>query len=331
MTRTRWIGLACVAMTALLPVSRTAAQEKIEATLATVNAATFLMPRMEILFAEKVAEKTDGGLVITVVTDGQLGGIQENVEAIMAGNLEMAQINNANLGAFHQGTMLFDLPFVFRDNDHMRKVVRGEIGQEIYGELEERTGVRLLISGLADGPRSVWNRTRPVKTPDDMKGLKLRVMQAPILVDTFIALGAIPTPMAYPEVYMAAKQGVIDGADTPPGGLIDMKAPEIAQYYSLTAHVAMPSGIAVGAEWFDSLPTAYQAAMLEAAAEAAAWYDATYDADAVEAIGIVESQGMTVNEVDDMQAFRDAVKGVYDKYAERVGGQALIDAVIQTQ
>lgn len=127
MTRSRWVGLTCAAIVALMPAWGANAQETMEATLATVNAATFLMPRMEKLFAEKVAEKTNNGLVISVVTDGQLGGIQENVEAIMAGNLEMAQINNANLGAFHQGTMLFDLPFVFRDNDHMRKVVRGDI------------------------------------------------------------------------------------------------------------------------------------------------------------------------------------------------------------
>lgn len=331
MMPTRWVGMTCAAVVALLPAWAANAQDKIEATLATVNAATFLMPRMEILFAEKVAEKTNNGLVITVVTDGQLGGIQENVEAIMAGNLEMAQINNANLGAFHQGTMLFNLPFVFRDNDHMRKVVRGEIGQKVYGELEEKTGVHLLISGLADGPRSVWNKKHPVKTPDDMKGLKLRVMQAPILVDTFTALGAIPTPMAYPEVYMAAKQGVIDGADTPPAGLIDMKAPEIAQYYSLTAHVAMPSGIAMSKAWFDELPEAYQKAVLEAAAEASDWYDRTYDEDAVKAIGVVESQGMTVNQVADPEAFRNAVKGVYEKYADRVGGQAAIDAVINTR
>lgn len=331
MIRTRWTGIACAAVIALLPTlgSRDAvAQPKMEATLATVNAATFLIVRMESLFAEKVKEKTNGGLTITVVTDGQLGGIQENVEAIMAGNLELAQINNANLGAFHSGTMLFDLPFVFRDNNHMRNVVRGDIGKQVYGEFEKKTGVRLFVTGIADGPRSVWNRNRPVVTPADMKGLKLRVMQAPILVDTFTALGAIPTPMAYPEVYMAAKQGVIDGADTPPAGLIDMKAPEIAKYYSLTAHVAMPSGIAMNAKWFDSLPKSYQDAMVEAATEASAWYDTTYDDDAAKAIGVVESQGMVVNKVADADAFRTAVKGVYEKYAQRVGGQGAIDAVL---
>lgn len=307
------------------------AADKIEAVIATVNAATFLIPRLEQRFADLVAEKTDGGLVIEVVTDGQLGGMKENIEAVMAGNLEMCQVNNAFLGSLYSGTMLFDLPFVFRDNDHMRKVVRGEIGQEVYGAFEEQTGIKLILTGLADGPRSVWNRTRAVRTPGDLEGLKLRVMESPLMVDTFTALGAIPTPMAYPEVYMAAKQGVIDGAETPPSGLIDMKAPEIATYYSLTQHFAMPSAVAVNAAWYDSLPQEYKDAMNEAEAEAAAWYDTTYDADNEKALVTVQEEGMEVNQVEDPEAFRAAVKPVYEKYADRVGGMAAIERVLETE
>ena len=95
--------------------------------------------------------------------------------------------------------MLFDLPFLFRDNEHMKRVVRGPIGQQVYAELERKTGIKLLMTGLPDGPRSVWNSRRAVRTPDDMKGIKLRVMQGPLLVDTFRALGAIPTPMPFPR------------------------------------------------------------------------------------------------------------------------------------
>lgn len=321
-------GAAVLALAASAPAF---AADKMEAVLATVNAKTFLIPRLEQKFADLVAEKTDGGLVIEVITDGQLGGMKENIEAVMAGNLEMCQVNNAFLGSLYSGTMLFDLPFVFRDNDHMRKVVRGEIGEEVYGAFEDQTGLKLVLTGLADGPRSVWNRTRAVRTPADLEGLKLRVMESPLMVDTFTALGAIPTPMAYPEVYMAAKQGVIDGAETPPAGLIDMKAPEIAKYYSLTQHFAMPSAVAVNAEWFASLPQEYQDAMIEADAEASAWYDQVYDEDAIKALAVVKAEGMEVNEVDDPEAFREAVKPVYENYAERVGGIEMIDRVLAVQ
>ena len=208
-----------------------------EATLATVNSRSFSIVKLELLFAQKVSEKTNFGLVIHVVTDGQLGGMKENIEAVMGGDLEMCQINNAFLGSVFPGTALFDLPFLFRDNDHMRHVVRGPIGDHVYAALEQQTGVRVFITGIADGPRSVWNSSHPINTPADLKGMKLRVMESSIMVDTFKALGALPVPMAFPAIYMAVRQGVIDGAETPPNGLFDMKAPELAKYYSLTRHL----------------------------------------------------------------------------------------------
>ncbi len=249
----------------------------------------------------------------------------------MGGNLEMCQFNNAILGSFYPNTMLFDLPFLFRDIDHMRKVVNGPIGQKVYAEFQSKTGIMVIIPGMADGPRSVWNSRRPVRTPADLNGMKLRVMEGPIMVDTFKDLGAIPTPMAYPEVYMAAKQGVIDGAETPPNGLITGKVPEIAKYYSLTRHFSIPSGIAANAKWFEGLPPADQSAMRAAATEALAWYDSAYDADNKEALAEAQKLGMQVNDVADLDQFRKAVQPVYQKYADRVGGMAMIQAVIDTK
>jgi len=336
MTMTRWINrrsavaLAAATM-ATAWTSGVGAQPKMEATLATVNSPAFLLPRTQLLLAQKVAEKTNGGLTIKVVHSGQLGGMKENIEAVMGGSLELTQVNNAFLGVVHPNTMLFDLPFVFRDNDHMRRVVRGDIGRKVYAEYEQKTGMMLVVAGLADGPRSVWNRTRPVRTPADLKGMKLRVMEAPIMVDTFRALGAIPTPMPFPEVYMAAKQGVIDGAETPPSGLPETKVPEIAKYYSLTKHFAMPSAVAANAKWFNGLPESYRNAIREASAEVSVWYDNIYDSDNLKALDQVKKDGMVVNEVDDLQAYRDAVKPVYEKYAERVGGMQMIQAVIDTK
>jgi len=327
------LSLMILASVLLLPnwLSLAEAGQKIEATLATVNAAAFLIVRAESLFVQKAREKTNGGVSINVVPGGAMGGMKENFEAIMAGNLEMAQVNNAFLGSLYPGTMLFDLPFVFRDNEHMKHVVRGPIGEQVYGELEKKIGMKILMTGLPDGPRSVWNSRRPVRVPDDLKGMKLRVMEGPVMVDSFRALGAIPTPMAYPEIYMAAKQGVIDGAETPPFGLIDQKAYEVAKYYSLTKHFAMPSGVGVSAKWFNALSPEYKQAILAAADEARAWYDAQFDADNAAALKEAMQRGMVVNEVADIEQFRNAVKPVYDKYAERVGGWKMIQAVLDTK
>lgn len=186
MKGTRLATLCLVALglaVGLIPVwPSTAAAQKVEATLASVNSAAYINPRMQMLFIQKVAEKTNGQLAIKWVGSGQLGGLKENLEAVIAGNLEMCGVNNANLAPLYPNTMLFDFPFIFRDYDHMKKVVRGSIGQQVYSDLEQKTGIKLIMTGLPDGARSIWNRRRPVLSPDDVKGLKLRVMEAPLMV-----------------------------------------------------------------------------------------------------------------------------------------------------
>ena len=329
----RWGTLVACSLFALVLScpSPAMAGAKVQASLASPNAPEQIHVRAGYLFVKKVAEKTNGGLTIQILHSGQLGGMKENFEAIMAGNLEMAQVNNAFLANLYSNTMLFDLPFIFRDNDHMRRVVRGPIGQQVYADFEKKTGIRIIMLGLADGPRSVFNRKRPVRTPEDLKGIKLRVMQSPLMMDTFQALGAIPTPMPFPDLYMAAKQGVIDGAETPPFGVAELKAWEISKYYSLTKHFAMPSAFAMGVKWFEALPQDYQKAIMEAAEEARAWHDTQYDAENNEALVEMKKQGMEVNDVTDIQMFRNAVKPVYDKYASQVGGWKMIQAVLDTK
>ena len=310
-------------------VSRAAAQ-KVEAALASPNNPEIILVRAMTMFASKVGEKTKGNVAVKVVHSGQLGGMKENFESIMAGNLEMAQVNNAFLANLHPATALFDLPFLFRDNEHMKKVVRGPLGQQVYADLEKKTGIRLFMTGLPDGPRSVWNRRRAVRVPDDLKGIKLRVMQGPLMVDTFKALGAIPTPMPFPEVYMAAKQGVIDGAEQPPFGVVELKANEVAKYYSLTKHFAMPSALGISVKWLNGLSKEHQQAIQDAADEARAWYDAQYAAEDAAALVEIKKRGMEINETD-IELFRAAVKPVYEKYADQVGGWKLIQAVLDTK
>jgi TRAP-type transport system periplasmic protein len=324
--------LMALGLAVALPMcpSRAAAQ-KVEATLASVNSAAYINPRMQMLFIQKVAEKTNGQLAIKWVGSGQLGGLKENLEAIIAGNLEMCGVNNANLAPLYPNTMLFDFPFIFRDYDHMKKVVRGPIGQQVYSEFEQKTGIKLIMTGLPDGARSIWNRRRPVLSPDDVKGLKLRVMEAPLMVDTFKALGAIPTPMASTEVYMAAKQGVIDGAEWGPLGIIEQKSYETAKYYTLTKHFNMPGSVGMSAKWFNALKPEHQKAIMESAEEARAWFDKEFDADEARALAEVKKKGMEIVENPDIEKFRAAVKPVYDKYADKVGGWKMIQAVLDTK
>ena len=314
-----------------LPSLQARAQTRIEATLASVNGPDYINPRMQMVFIEKVKQRTNGGLAIKWVGNGQLGGLKENLEAIIAGNLEMCGVANANLGPLSPGPMLFDLPFVFRDYDHMKKVVRGPIGEQIYKDFEAKTGIKLIMTGLPDGARSIWNRQRPVRTPADVKGLKLRVMQSPLLVDAFALLGAIPAPMSSTEVYMAAKQGVIDGAEWGPLGMIEQKSYETAKYYTLTKHLNSPGSVAIGAKWFAGLPKTHQDAIMVSAEEARAWFDAQFDTEEAAALVDVRKRGMEIIETPDLAPFVAAVRPVYDKYADRVGGWKMIQAVLDTK
>jgi tripartite ATP-independent transporter DctP family solute receptor len=332
-TRLVTLGLVTLGLvTGLLSMAPPLAiAQKVEATLASVNSPAYINPRMQMVFIQKVAEKTNGQVAIKWVGSGQLGGLKENLEAIIAGNLELCGVNNANLAPLYPNTMLFDFPFIFRDYEHMKKVVRGPIGQQVYGEFEQKTGIKLIMTGLPDGARSIWNRRRPVLSPDDVKGLKLRVMEAPLMVDTFRALGAIPTPMASTEVYMAAKQGVIDGAEWGPLGIIEQKSYETAKYYTLTKHFNMPGSVGMSAKWFNGLKPEHQKAIMEAAEEARAWFDKEFDADEARALAEVKKRGMEIVENPDIERFRTAVKPVYDKYADKVGGWKMIQAVLDTR
>ena len=181
-----------------------------------------------------------------------------------------------------------------------------------------------------DGERSIWNKKRAVRMPEDLRGLKLRVMENPIMVDTFRTLGALPTPMPATEMYMAAVQGVIDGGEIPPTSILMQKVYEPAKYLSFTRHFNMPASMAVNVKWLTGLPPQYQKAVLEAAEESVAWQDKIFAEDEQEALTKLKGYGMQFNDVD-LAAFQKAMKPVYNKYADRVGGWKMIQAVMDTK
>jgi tripartite ATP-independent transporter DctP family solute receptor len=299
-----------------------------KATFASVNTAAYINPRMQLRFIEEVRTRTNGELDINWVGSGQLGGLKENLEAIIVGNLEFCGVANSNLGPLYPPAQLFDLPFLFRDTAHMVKVARGPIGEAIWRGIEAKTGIKLIMTGLPDGARSVWNSKRPVHTPADIKGLKLRVIQAPMMIDTFVALGAIPAPMASTDVYMAARQGVIDGAEWGPLGMIEQKSYEEAKYYTLTQHLNPPGSVAMNAAWFHALPALQQDIVLSAADHARSWFDAAFAQEESDALALVKAKGVEVIEHPDLAPFITAVQPVYEKYASQVGGWDTIKAVM---
>ena len=172
-------------------------------------------------WAEKVEEETNGRLILKVLDGAQLGGERDYIEGMQLGSIEMAQISTGPISGFIPQFMVCSLPYVFQDYEQIKAVTSGPVGKKLFELLESKN-----IKGLTwftNGFRSVFNRVRPVNKPSDLKGLKIRVMESPLMVGTLNAMGASATPMAYGELYTALQQGVMDGAENAPGNMLNDK------------------------------------------------------------------------------------------------------------
>lgn len=184
----------------------------------------------------KRLENSTTGLSLIVFPQGQVGGEKDAIEQVQIGAITMTAVASANLSAFAPSVGVFDIPFLFRDADrHPWVVADGEIGAEVAARIEAEAGVEVL-GWWSAGMRHVFTRARPVVTPADLVGQKIRVIGSPVYIDTFNTLGAQATPMPYGEVYTGLATGTIDGAENDSSGYRNKKFYEQAPNYSLTGH-----------------------------------------------------------------------------------------------
>ncbi|MDW7675682.1 MAG: DctP family TRAP transporter solute-binding subunit, partial [Bacillota bacterium] len=185
-----------------------------------------------VYFAEQVAAKTDGKVEVQVYPNSQLGSQREMTEGLKLGTVEIVKNTNAVLTGFVAESKILDLPYLFSDTDHARRVLDGEVGDELRAAAE-RAGYKILWY-FTPRPRSVYNSIKPVYTPDDMAGMKIRVMESPIMIDSINAMGGNAVPLAFGEVYSALEQRVVDGAENSIVSYSAMKHNEVAKYFSET-------------------------------------------------------------------------------------------------
>ena len=183
-----------------------------------------------------------------------------------------------------------------------------------------------MLGWLYGGNRNLWNSKRPVLSPADMEGLKIRTMSSEVMVDSFNALGGQATPISFGELYSALQQGVVDGAEGDHIDLLGEKFYETVKYVSLTGHIFLPAVIIMSKKVYDDLPVTVQAAVWEAAAEAVAAERASYTEKDMAAQSELKDLGLQFDTVDSSM-FQDALEDVYAKYADKVGGAALIEQV----
>lgn len=277
-------------------------------------------------FADRVGAR-DVGLNIEVLDGAQLGGERDYIEGMILGSIQMAQVSTAPVSGFIPEFDLFSLPYLIRDTDHFKKVVSGPVGAK-FSELAEGRGLKIL-AWFDNGYRNVFNKVRPVVTPEDMEGLKIRVMESPLMVNTLNAMGGSATPMSYSELYTALEQGVLDGGENAAGNVLNDKFYEVSGYFSMTRHFRPPGIVAMSAKTWDGLSAEQQAILVE---EAAALQD--YEIRLTGEVGAaavekLKAKGMKINEAD-VAAFRDRMGPVYEDFVAK-HGEELLEMVQKTQ
>ncbi|MDF2569975.1 MAG: tripartite ATP-independent periplasmic transporter solute receptor, DctP family [Sporomusa sp.] len=280
-------------------------------------------------FAKSLSEKTNGQVEVQIFPNGQLGNDERQlVESLQLGNVTATVVNSSVVSNFSPKADVYNLPFIFRDLQHLYKVSDGEPGQIIAKDLESK-GLKVL-SWWNGAPRHVFNSKKSITTLDDLKGMKFRVMQSPVSIATFNSLGALATPMSGTEVYSGLQQGVIDGAENNLLFINSSKFYEVANNISLTGHFMEGCPLLMDLNFFNSQSPEIQKAILEAAVDGREAMRRYMEKQMEESRKALISKGVNINEVGNIEAFREAVKPVYKQMENKIG-KDLIEKVQNTK
>lgn len=278
-------------------------------------------------FAELVKAKTNGQVEIQIYPNSILGSERDLIEGLQLGTVDIAMVSTAPIGQFSPKMMLFDLPFIFRDNKHAWAVADGPIGDELFADLSQKG-----IIGLAyweNGFRHVFTKSKAIKVPDDIKGLKIRVMENPVHIASFKALGTIPSPLAWGELFTALQQGTVDGAENSLSVIYTSRFQEVCKNVALTGHFYGIAPLLMSKISYDKLSEEQKKAIKEAALEARDYQrQVTVDMEK-EIISKLESEGVKVTEVD-RNAFQEKCKNVYKEFENQVPSE-IVNKVLETK
>jgi C4-dicarboxylate-binding protein DctP len=271
------------------------------------------------MFKQIVEERTKGFYEVQVYPAQQLGSLRDQVEGTMLGTIEVTQQPAAVVSLFVPKVMVLDFPFLWTTDEAMWKVLDGPLGQELLASLEAKglKGVDFWGSGF----KNVTTGKKPIRIPDDLKGLKIRVMPSALLSAQYEAWGASPTPVDFKELYTALQQGLVDGQENPALTMVDVKLYEVQKYMTVTHHGYIHYIMTFNKKWFDAQPKANQEILVQAMKEAGRWQrKAAADHDA-EAMKRIREAGIQIIEITPQvrEQFRQLSLKVHEKFVDRVG------------
>lgn len=310
-----------LAAAAAFGVAPATAQTKMVMKAADVHPLGYPTVEAVVQMGKKLETATNGRLSIQMFPSMQLGGEKEMIEQAQVGALQYARVSVGPVGAVVDNLNVFNLPFVFRDIAHMRKVVDGPIGDELLKEITDNPKSGLIgLAWMDSGARNFYNKVRDIKTVADLKGLKIRMMGNPIFVDTMNALGGNGVPMGMDQVMSAMQTGVVDGAENNPPSYDSFGHVPVAKHYTLTEHLIIPEILVFSRKSFEAMSKEDQALIMKFGKESQLEQRKLWDERVVVAMKKIKDAGVNVITIADKKPFQDAVKPVWDKYGSKYTG-----------
>lgn len=263
--------------------------------------------------AKLVEERTDGQIKIDLYPASQLGTEEQILEAAIFGSIDIVIAGAGQVGNLFKPINVLEMPYTFKNNDHVLKFAKSEIGQQMFADLEQEFSLKVLAA-MPYGTRQLTSN-KPIYKPEDLKGFKLRVPEQQVTLAYARAMGADPTPIAFQEVYMALQQGVVDGQENPLPTIQAMKFYEVQDYINLTSHVINCGTFLMNGNKFSGLSEEHQKIILDAFSEAAEFITLDINESEKKLGAFFEEQGCTLVE-SDIDAFIEATKDMPTNFAK---------------
>lgn len=273
--------------------------------------------------AENVAERTEGRVEFDIYPDSQLGSETEMLEQIQVGSMDSGAIMVGSMQTLDMKMAIEDLPYMWADIENAREAYKGEFGEELASIMEEQG--MTTIGYLEWGFRHVTNNEKPIVQPEDLEGMNIRVAETALRVDAFEQVGALPTVMAFSEVYGALQQGALDAQENPLANIVAPRFYEVQDYLSLTGHFYNTVMVVADTETWDSISEEDQQVIIEEFETASEEVQIANDEMESEYLTELEENGMEINDDVDAEAFREAMLPVYDEWEEDVFGEELMN------
>lgn len=267
-----------------------------------------------VFMAQRCEEISDGQLKLQIYPSGQLGSEQQCVELLQLGSLALTKVSSATLESFCDNYKVLGIPYIFKSTEHAFRVLDGPIGKSILASSEP-----FLIRGLCfydAGSRSFYTLNKPINHPDDLSGMKIRVMKSIVSFNLVRAMGGSPTPIAWGELYTALQSGVVDGAENNPPSFYTSRHYEVCKYYSLNEHSMIPDVLAISLKVWNDLTDQQKEWLQQAADESVPVQRKLWAESVEESLKAVQAAGVKIN-YPDKEPFAERAASIYELFKDQ--------------